>query len=66
MQNEIFEIFNDKGRRVFYTYDKTCIPSKEQLEAMFKGGYKIKLNGVTVTKKKINELLKGEINENKN
>lgn len=66
MQNEIFEIFNDKGRRVFYTYDKICIPSKEQLEAIFKSGYKIKLNGVTVTKKKINELLKGEINENKN
>ena len=60
MQNEIFEIFNDKGRRVFYTYDKTCIPSKEQLDAMLKSGYKIKSNGVTITKKKINELLKGE------
>lgn len=61
MQNELFEIFNDKGRRVFYTYDKTCIPEKEHIDSMMKNGYKIKLNNVIMTKKKINELLKGEI-----
>ena len=58
MQINLFEVFNDKGKRVFFTYDETCIPSKEQLNAIFKDGYKIKINGTTVTKKKLNELLK--------
>lgn len=61
MQINLFEVFNDKGKRVFFTYDEVCIPPKEQLDAILKDGYKIKVNGTTVTKKKLNELLKGEI-----
>ena len=55
-----FEVFNDKGKRRHVTYYNECIPPKEQLDAMFKAGYKIKVNGTTVTKKKLSELLKGE------
>lgn len=58
MQFNIFEVFNDKSKRLFFTYDKLCIPPKEQLEAIIKDGYKIKVNGATITKKKLNELLK--------
>ena len=58
MQINIFEVFNDKGKRLFFTYDKSCIPPKEQLEAIIKDGYKIKVNETTITKKKLNELLK--------
>lgn len=55
-----FEVFNDKGKRRHITYYNECIPSKEQLDAMLKAGYKIKVDGTTVTKKKLSELLKGE------
>lgn len=58
MQINIFEVFNDKGKRLFFTYDKSCMPPKEQLEAIIRDGYKIKVNGTTVAKKKLNELLK--------
>lgn len=58
MQINIFEVFNDKGKRLFFTYEKSCIPPKEQLKAIIKDGYKIKVNGATITKKKLDELLK--------
>ncbi len=61
MQINLFEVFNDKGERRHFTYHKECIPPKEQLEAMLKDGYKIKVNGTTVTKKKLNEFIKGDI-----
>ena len=57
MQLEIFEVFNDKGKRRYFTYYKESIPPKEQLEAMLRAGYKIKINGTIATKKKLNEFL---------
>ena len=56
----LFEVYNDKGRRVYFTHDFSCIPEKEHIDSMMKNGYKIKLNNAIMTKKKINELLKGE------
>lgn len=53
---ECFEIFNDKGHRVFITHDKMCIPKKEDIDSMLSNSYKIKLDNKNATKKMINEL----------
>jgi hypothetical protein len=31
---EMFEIFNDKSRRLFYTESKECLPNKEQINSL--------------------------------
>ena len=53
-----FEIINDKNKVVMHTTDTTCIPEKDVLNLMSKAGYKFKLNGKTITTKKLNEQLK--------
>lgn len=58
MDFKIFEVFNENGRRVFFTHDKSCIPAKEQINDMLKNKYKIKINGGSVTKKKLNESIR--------
>lgn len=52
----LFEIFNDKGHRVFFTNSENCLPEKNNLEAMLKNGYKFKCDDKTLTRKAINEL----------
>ena len=49
----IFEVFNDKGKRVMYTEHTSCIPTKDILNLMFKAGYKFKLDGKTTTIKNL-------------
>ena len=56
MEFELFEIYNDKNRRVFCTNTQSCLPPKEHLDSMLKNGYKVKLDGKILTKKAINEL----------
>lgn len=53
-----FEIINEKNKTVFNTPQKECIPSKQTINTMLKIGYKFKIDGKTLTKKQINELLK--------
>lgn len=55
---ELFEVFNEKGNRVFFTIYDSCIPSKDEIDIMTKNGYKFKANGKFLTKKAINKLLK--------
>lgn len=55
---KLFEIFNSKSKRVFYTHQKTCIPNKSQLYEMIKLGYKIKIDNKIATKKIIDEIFK--------
>ena len=54
----LFEVYNDKAKRVYFTHDISCIPEKEHIDSMLKNGYKIKVEGKTLTKKAINELYK--------
>lgn len=53
---ELFEIFNEKGSRVFVTKEIVCLPEKEHLNSMLLNKYKIKIDGKTATKKTINEI----------
>lgn len=55
---ELFEIYNDKNRRVFWTNSINCLPQKEHLDSMIKNGCKIKVNNKQLGKKAINELYK--------
>lgn len=60
MSFELFEIYTEKGSRLFYTSSEECLPSKEQINSMLNVGYKFKLDGKTLSKKALNELIKGE------
>ena len=60
-----FEVINDKNKTVMHTFDTSCIPDKDTLKSMSAKGYKFKLDGRTITVKKLNEQLK-EINDVKN
>ena len=51
-----FEVFNDKGVRVFYTYQEQCIPTKTQISSMLKQGYKFKIDGKNLSKSKALEV----------
>ena len=55
-----FEIFNDKGNRVLITDKEKYIPLAEYIEQMAKNGYKFKIDGALVSKKKVNEIRKRE------
>ena len=50
------EVFNDKGHRVFYTYQEQCIPTKSQTSSMLKQGYKFKIDGKNISKTKALEI----------
>lgn len=52
-----FEIINDKNKTVYYTYNTECVPCKEHLASMTNAGYKFKIDGKIVSKKKIEELI---------
>lgn len=52
-----FEVVNADGKVLFNTEHKECTPSKSEIDTLIKAGYKIKINGKAVTKKKMIELL---------
>lgn len=54
---EIFEVFNDKGERVFSTTDKKSVPPKSEIETVITDGHKVKVNGKILYKKNISEFL---------
>ena len=54
----LFEVYNEKGIRLFYTSSKECLPPKEQINLMSQVGYKFKLDGKAMTSKKLIEQLK--------
>lgn len=53
-----FEVVNEKNKVVMQTSHYECIPCKEQVVEMIKIGYKIKLDGKSVSKNKINDIYK--------
>ena len=52
----LLQIVNDKGVTVMRTENKSCIPDDTQLSCMYKTGYKFKIDGKTVSIKKIKEI----------
>ena len=60
-----FEVINTKNKTVMSTTSPSCIYDKDILSSMSKAGYKFKLDGKTITVKKLNEKLK-ELNDAKN
>ena len=52
-----FEVINDKGRTMMSTTCLSCIPDADQIDAMIKYGYKFKINGKSVPKKKVIEFI---------
>ena len=51
-----FEVINDKNKTMYYTYEIKDIPAKEYLDSMSNAGYKFKIDGKLVSKKKVEEL----------
>lgn len=51
-----FEIFNEKGIRIFYTYQKQCIPTKSEMKSMLANNHKIKMDGKNLSKTKALEV----------
>ena len=52
-----FEVINPFGKPVMTTEYKECVPDKEQINAMLKAGYKLKLNGKILNKKEVIEFV---------
>lgn len=52
-----FQIINNRGDIVFATLYGSCIPPKSQIESMLQAGYKFAIDGKTVSKKKLREIL---------
>lgn len=45
----IFEVFRG-GQRLFWTADKSCVPSETEIQSMKKAGLKIKVDGKILKK----------------
>lgn len=58
-----FEVFNDRGVPKMSTEYISCIPDSAQLAALSKAGYKFKINGKPVSKKKVEEYIKTNTNK---
>lgn len=52
-----FEVINDDGTTVMFTTDVLCIPNSAQLNSMGQAGYKFKIDGKIVGRKKIDEYI---------
>lgn len=60
-----FECVNREGRTMSSTTYMSCLPTERQIESMSKAGYKFKLDGKIISKKKVKELI-GENENGKN
>ena len=54
---ELFEVYNSDNERVFFTYEKKCVPSKKEMETLIGDGHKVKVNNKTLYKKNIADFL---------
>ena len=61
--NMKFEVINKENNVVMNTENMSCIPSQEEITVMTKEGYKFRLNGKILSKKSLNELIKGRAYE---
>ena len=53
-----FEVINSDSKTLMQTTTWVCIPDKDTLKSMSAKGYKFKLDGKTITAKKIGEKIK--------
>lgn len=51
------EIFNESGKRVFITCEKSCFPKKSEINTMSKVGWKFKLDDKRISKKNLEEII---------
>lgn len=51
-----FQVVNDKGNIVMQTDYEECIPKIEELSMIQKAGYKFKLDGKSISPRKIKEI----------
>lgn len=58
MNFKIFEIYDDKNRKVNTIQHIQCLPPKEHIDSMFQHGYKFKLDGKNMAKKAVYEFIK--------
>ena len=56
--NMKFEVINDRNKPVYYTHKIKDIPTREFLSSMVDAGYKFKIDGKIVSKKRVEELIK--------
>lgn len=52
-----FEIVNDRGISVMSTVYISCIPEYDQLLSMTQAGYKFRLDGKIISKRRLKELM---------
>lgn len=58
----LFEAINDKGKVTFWCQQVSCIPTMREIVSMINAGYRFKIDGKIVTKKRIKEWME-EIND---
>jgi len=51
----LFEVIDPSGKGVMCTNYVSCIPNANQLSSMTSAGYKFKIDGKNITKKKLLE-----------
>ncbi|MDO4562197.1 MAG: hypothetical protein Q4C12_00025 [Clostridia bacterium] len=51
-----FEVINDRGMTVMSCTAFSCIPEESEISSMLKAGYKFKIDGKSVNKRKIQEI----------
>lgn len=51
-----FEIVNDKDSVVMSTNYRSCIPNSDQLSSMVKVGFKFRVDGKIMSKKRVEEM----------
>lgn len=59
----LFQVINNKGIPVIRTEYISCIPDESQLSAMVKAGYKFRLDGKNISKKRVLEFVKTDTSE---
>lgn len=55
-----FEVISPDGRIVMGCKEISCVPTEHQLKDMYKYGYKFKLDGKSISVKKITEFISEE------
>lgn len=55
-----FQVLNDKGVAVMGTSYLSCIPDRTQIESMAKAGYRFKLDGKIISRKKLEAYIDAE------
>ncbi len=53
-----FEIFNSFGVGMMECHEKSCVPLPPQLKDMSRAGYKFKLDGKSISLKKLLDIIK--------